>query len=69
MEKGKDIEGYKSRQPATQKFPVGFKYPSVSLGYLKIMAYVDGYYMVRYKGCIPFCCKEEQLIERMLDNN
>ena len=33
--------------------------------YLKIMAYADNYYMVRYKGCVPFVCTEKELENRI----
>ena len=50
-------------------FRVGQKIPMISGGYLKIMAYADGYYMARFKGCIPFCCRQDELIRRMLSGN
>jgi len=50
-------------------FSVGMKFPIINGGYLKIMAFVDGYYMARFKGCVPFCCKQDELIRRMLVQN
>lgn len=29
--------------------------------YLKIMTFCEGYYMVRYKGAMPFCIAEKEL--------
>ena len=34
--------------------------------YLKIMAYADNYYMVRYKGRVPFVCTEKELENRII---
>ena len=44
---------------------VGKKLPTKNGGYLKIMAFCDNYYMVRYKGCKPFCCDGKELKERI----
>lgn len=40
---------------------VGDKIPTGHRGYLKIMAYADNYYMVRYKGSVPFVCDLKKL--------
>jgi hypothetical protein len=47
-----------------EKFKVGDKIPTTNLDYIKVMAFADNYYMVRYKGCIPFVCTEKELIYR-----
>jgi len=33
-----------------------------SNNYLKVMAYSDGYYMLRFKGCMPFVKSKKDLI-------
>lgn len=52
---------------ATPIYQVGFKYPHIRMGYLKIMAYSDGYYMARYKGCIPFVAKEAEIAQKLIE--
>lgn len=51
----------------SHSFFVGMKIPHLKYGYLKVMAYADGYYMARYKGCVPFCCTEKELIKRSIN--
>ena len=34
---------------------------AIGNSYVKIMAYADGYYMSRRKGCIPFVANEKEL--------
>lgn len=50
----------------SSSFMVGSKIPHIKNGYIKIMAFVDGYYMARFKGCVPFVCTQRELIRRML---
>jgi hypothetical protein len=50
----------------SSSFMVGSKIPHLRNGYIKIMAFVDGYYMARFKGCVPFVCTQRELIRRML---
>lgn len=47
---------------------VGKKYPTFLNGYIKILAFADSYYMARYKGCFPFCCKADELIDKIEKN-
>jgi hypothetical protein len=49
----------------SRRFIVGQKIPMKEGRWLKIMADADGYYMARYKGCMPFCCTEKELISRL----
>lgn len=44
-----------SSQVMVGTFHVGDKIPSKEMGYIKIMAFEDGYVMARYKGCMPWC--------------
>lgn len=66
-----DLELTDDKQPrlkqasVSRRFSVGQKLLVKHHTYLKIMAYADGYYMVRYKSCIPFCCTEKELISRI----
>lgn len=46
---------------------VGDKIPTTMQQYLKVMAYVDGYVMARYKGCIPFVSTIKEF-EKKLNN-
>lgn len=41
----------------------GMKISVAQHEYLKVMAIVDGYVMMRYKGCIPFVEKQERFNE------
>ena len=43
-----------------QLYSVGQKFYVGNLE-LRIMAYSEGYYMCRYKGCIPFAIGEKDL--------
>ena len=50
------------------RFIVGNKIPLKNNSHLYIMALVDNYYMARYKGCVPFCCRENML-KQIVDKN
>ena len=52
----------------TPKFQIGTKilFIGKECNYLKIMAYADNYYMVRYKGRVPFVCTEKELENRII---
>jgi hypothetical protein len=50
----------------TPLYSVGKKYPHITNGYLKIMAYADGYYMARFKGCYPFVATESEITKRLI---
>lgn len=41
------------------------KIPTKDGSYLKIMAYSDGYFMCRFKGCVPFVLNENELKARI----
>ncbi len=47
---------------------VGEKIPTKDGRWIKIMAYSDNYYMARFKGCMPFVCKEQELRDK-IDKN
>lgn len=47
-----------------QKYTIG-KYVTVKKTDLRIMAFAEGYYMARYKGCMPFVCNEQELEKRL----
>lgn len=47
---------------------VGDKIPTFTNEYIKVMAFTDNYYMVRYKGCVPFVCTKKELIKRIENN-
>lgn len=51
------------KEPDSPKFKVGTKhYVQASDKFLTIMAFSQGYYMCRYKGCYPFLKSEKELI-------
>ena len=52
-----------------EKLEVGKKYPVKDFTYIKVMAFSEGYFMAMYKGCMPFCMKEKQLIQRIYNQN
>jgi len=47
---------------------VGDKIPTFTNEYIKVMAFADNYYMVRYKGCVPFVCTKKELIQKIENN-
>lgn len=51
-----------------EEISVGKKIPTKNNGWIKIMAFSDGYYMARFKGCYPFCCSYKQLLKKIEDN-
>ena len=48
-----------------QKYKTGQKFHSKSGTYIRIMAFSEGYYMARWKGCSPFCYDEKELEARL----
>lgn len=50
-----------AKLPIINSSLVGKKLPTKDGGYFKIMTFSDNYYMVRFKGCVPFCCNEKEL--------
>ena len=47
-----------------QKYKVGQKI-KVGDSYIKIMAFAEGYYMARRKGCFPFVSDEKEIDVRI----
>lgn len=43
------------------KYNVGEKLPAKHAEYIKILAFIDNYYMVRHKGFTPFVLNEKEL--------
>lgn len=46
-------------------YAVGTKFKIGADSYLKVMAEAEGYYMVRYKGAMPFCLSGKELQKRI----
>ncbi len=46
------------------KYPIGTKVKFKNT-YIKVMAYADKYYMVRFRSCMPFVVDEAELTERI----
>jgi hypothetical protein len=45
----------------SERYKIGERIPIDARGYLKIMAFAEGYYMARFKGCLPFIAREPQI--------
>lgn len=61
----KGFKNFVTHLPSVGDIFVGDRIPMKNSNWLKVMAYVDGYIMARFKGCIPFVLNLSDFIRRV----